>query len=177
MDQEIWKDVNGYEGIYKVSNLGNVRRNKTLKKNIDTKGYYYVNLSKNGKVKNYRVHQLVAKAFIENKNNFIEVNHIDGIKTNNLVSNLEWCDHKHNMKHAHDNNLISQEGVAKSVKCMNDKTKKSVLQIKNGIIVQTFESCAEATRKTGIHHIGLCANGLRKTAGGYEWKWQFYFNL
>ena len=170
--KEVWKEVVGYEDLYQVSNIGNVKRIKLLKPYIDRKGYYFVNLSKNGKVKCYRVHQLVAKAFIPNQNNYIEINHIDGIKTNNCVSNLEWCDHQYNMKHAHDNDLISQSGVIKSINAMISKTKKPVLQIKNGIVIREFESCASATRETGINHICCCANGLRKSAGGYTWKWK-----
>jgi hypothetical protein len=170
--KEVWKEVVGYEDLYQVSNIGNVKRTKLLKLNIDRKGYYFVNLSKNGKVKCCRVHQLVAKAFIPNPNNFIEINHVDGIKTNNNIDNLEWCDHQHNMKHAHDNNLIPREGVLKVINAMVSKRKKPVLQIKNGIVVREFESCASARRETGIINVSTCAKGLRKTAGGYVWKWK-----
>ena len=66
MEKEIWKDVVGYEGLYQVSNLGRIKRTFVLRQHIDRKGYYFVNLSKNGKVKCCRVHQLVGKSFIPN---------------------------------------------------------------------------------------------------------------
>lgn len=97
--EEIWKEIEGYEGEYEVSNLGNVRslnyrrsgKLKLLKQYTDKKGYEYVRLSKNGKGKIYKVHRLVAMAFIPNPDNLPIVNHIDECKNNNMVSNLEWC--------------------------------------------------------------------------------------
>lgn len=118
--QEIWKDVVGYEGIYQVSNFGNVKRiifrnNKThigferrLKPCKQTnKKYcsYTVTLSKNGICKQHRVHQLVAKAFIENNNNRISINHIDGNPLNNHYKNLEWCTQLENNIHAIETGL------------------------------------------------------------------------
>jgi len=109
---EIWKDIEGYENKYQVSNLGNVksletwagdryiRREKILKNNLCGNGYYYVCLSKNGKVKKYKVNRLVAQAFIPNIDNKPFTNHIDGNKLNNCVDNLEWCTQSENMKHA-----------------------------------------------------------------------------
>lgn len=119
--QEIWKDINGYEGLYQISNLGNVKsiqyfnhannkiypRNKLLKPLINEKGYFRVDLFKLGKTKRCRIHRLVAEAFIPNLNNFPEVNHIDGNKSNNRVDNLEWCTHKHNMKEAYRLGLVT----------------------------------------------------------------------
>ena len=109
---EIWKDIEGYENKYQVSNLGNVksletwtgdkyiRREKILKNMVYGNGYYYVCLSKNGKVKKYKVNRLVAQAFIPNPDNKPFTNHIDGDKLNNNVDNLEWCTQSENMKHA-----------------------------------------------------------------------------
>ena len=102
--QEIWKDVKGYEGLYQVSNLGQVKRlgndrqmrEKTLKGNKVKSGYMQVVLCKKGKSKPLYVHRLVAIAFIPNPNNHKEINHIDEIKTNNNFENLEWCNHKYN---------------------------------------------------------------------------------
>ena len=93
---EIWKDKKDYEGHYQVSNLGRVKSIKfgkeiILKQKIRG-GYYSVGLSKNGIVKTYYVHRLVAEAFIDNPNNYKEVNHKDECKSNNIVSNLEWCE-------------------------------------------------------------------------------------
>lgn len=95
---EIWKDVQGYEGLYQVSNLGNVKSTKrqgtcggSLKQRADKDGYMCVVLAKHNKMKNYFVHRLVATAFIDNVNLFPYVNHKDENKANNVVSNLEWC--------------------------------------------------------------------------------------
>lgn len=109
---EIWKSIQGYEGLYEVSNLGNVRgldrpfRNKqgiammkgrVLTPFYDSKqGYYKVKLCKDGKHKNFRIHRLVALAFLENPFNYTDVNHKDEDKTNNNVDNLEWCTRKYN---------------------------------------------------------------------------------
>ena len=170
--KEIWKKS---FGEYFVSNLGNVKRNgKQLKKAIDTKGYYYVNLSINGNVKQYRVHRLVALAFIENKNNYNEINHINGIKTDNRVDNLEWCNHKQNMEHARKHNLISKEGAKKSIKAMVLSTIKSVVQYDGSLVVKEYESISCASKKTNIKssHIVDVLKGRRKLAGGFFWKYK-----
>jgi len=123
--EEIWKDIVGYEGFYLVSNLGNVKSidryvkhnygdlsrriqkggNRNLIFNSDK--YYCVSLGKNGKSKTFTVHRLVAIAFLENPLNLAIVNHKDGIKTNNHYTNLEWCTTQQNTQHATENNLIS----------------------------------------------------------------------
>lgn len=104
---EIWRDVDGYENIYKVSNIGNIKslnykntkKEKLLKQCVDKGGYLRVTLSKNGKEKLKIVHRLIAKAFIPNPNNLPEVNHKDEDKTNNKINNLEWCDRLYNVNY------------------------------------------------------------------------------
>ena len=125
--QEIWKEIEGYEGLYEVSNLGRVRsldreqfqignggsyfkriyKGRILKFKIDYHGYYRVHLSVNGERKHYLVHRLVAEAFIPNPNNLPCVNHKDEDKTNNSVDNLEWCDVAYNNAY---NGLHSRRG-------------------------------------------------------------------
>jgi hypothetical protein len=119
---EIWKDVVGYEGIYEVSNYGRVKRLETLVKNkngyrlvkekilnIPSHIYQSVFLS-NGKVKQQYVHRLVANAFIPNPLNKEQVNHKDGNKLNNNLSNLEWVTKAENQIHAIENGLIDLFG-------------------------------------------------------------------
>ena len=108
---EEWKDIQGYEGRYQISNLGRIKslnrkdrlgRNvdgKILKQHTDTNGYKSVMLSKNNDKKRHRIHRLVAKMFIDNPLNLEEVNHIDGDKSNNSKDNLEWVNRKENELH------------------------------------------------------------------------------
>jgi hypothetical protein len=118
---ETWKSIDGYKGIYEVSNLGNVRsidrisyenkyprklHGKTLSAGLSGQGYYSVILYKNKSHISIRVHRLVAFAFLENKNGYAEVNHINGHKTDNRACNLEWCTREYNIKHAIKNGLF-----------------------------------------------------------------------
>lgn len=99
---EQWKDIQGYEGLYRISNYGDVYsliRNKVLNQMTTTYGYLQVNLHKDKKQKTIKVHRLVASAYIDNKDNKPEVNHIDTDRTNNTVSNLEWCTRQENTAH------------------------------------------------------------------------------
>lgn len=118
--KEVWKPIEGYEGLYEVSNLGRVKNlerripfgyglrtipERILKNNVNEFGYLYVRLYKDAKGKKHKIHRLVAQTFIENPENKKCVNHIDGNKQNNSVENLEWVTHSENMKHASDNKL------------------------------------------------------------------------
>jgi len=121
--EEIWKEVKNYEGIYEVSNIGNVRsldnyidnkhgsksfkKGRVLKKFISVKGYLQTSLSKKTIRFNTGIHRLVAIAFIENTDNKPQVNHIDGDKNNNNYYNLEWCTNSENQIHAVKNNLCN----------------------------------------------------------------------
>ncbi len=104
LENEIWKEVEGYEGIYQVSSLGRIKRKlesgeMLIKISDAAHGYKRVSLKQDGKLKTCSVHRLVAQAFIPNPNNLQEVNHKDEDKTNNKISNLEWCDRKYNMNY------------------------------------------------------------------------------
>ena len=110
--QEIWKDIEGYEGYYQVSDMGNVRSvdryvshthsNRLfcpgclIKTKITKKGYEFVNLTRNGKHRTFQVHRLVALAFIPNDKGLPEINHINCIRNDNRAENLEWCDRAYN---------------------------------------------------------------------------------
>lgn len=126
---EIWKDIDGYIGIYQVSNMGNVRslqreefkcaqgyrvrKGVELKLSQDQKGYLKVNLCKNGKGRSRRVHRLVAEAFIDNPMHLPEINHIDEDKKNNVVSNLEWCTSSYNKMYGNGN--VSRSKTLKEI--------------------------------------------------------------
>ena len=130
-NEEIWKDIEGYEGYYQVSNQGRIRSldrivehptngareiNGELRKlKIHQSGYYHLGLTKDGKTKYRLVHRMVAQAFIPNPETKPQVNHIDGVKKNNNVSNLEWATHKENTMHAVKNKLIKTKLSEKDV--------------------------------------------------------------
>jgi hypothetical protein len=122
--EEVWKDVKGFEGLYKVSNLGNVKRliservfaERLIGRTTDRYGYLKRVLSKDGKSSHITEHRLVAIAFIENPDNKATINHINGIKTDNRVENLEWNTIKENKQHAVETGITNQKGI-KHHKC------------------------------------------------------------
>lgn len=115
---ELWKDIEGYEGLYQISNLGRVKslpklrgrsisEEKILRNKINKRGYHQVCLCKDKNTRKYPyVHRLTANAFLEKLNDTFEVNHIDGDKNNNCVKNLEWSSHKSNIIHGWNNGLM-----------------------------------------------------------------------
>lgn len=163
MSIEIWKDIKGYEGLYQVSNFGNVRRYKTGKQKMVYKqhGYYNITLFKNGEDKHFRVSRLVAIAFLHNPDNLPEVNHKDENKLNNNVENLEFCTRKYNVNYGTG---VQRRAKARSIPVVQ-KTKE-----KN--IIKKYHSLVQASKETGICHscIWKCVNGKRKSAGGYLWE-------
>lgn len=167
--KEIWKDVVGYEGLYQVSNLGRVKslnynrtgKEKIMKCGYDKDGYIRVLLTNNKKERIMKkVHRLVAQAFIPNPYNLPMVNHKDENPSNNIVSNLEWCDAKYNNNYG--NSVI--------------KRSKQILQIDitTNIIINIFPSMMEIQRKLNIptSHICSCCKGRYKTSGGYKWSYK-----
>ena len=159
---EIWKDIEGYEGLYQVSNEGRVRsfhrnREKILKSSDNGTGYLMVGLSLDKKYKKCLIHRLVAKAFIPNPNNLLEVNHKDECKTNNSVENLEWCSSKYN------NNYGSR----------TEKTSKKVYQYTfSGTLVKIWSSAAECGRNGyNLGHVASCCRGKEKKHKGFKWSY------
>ena len=105
MNKEEWKDIDGYDGVYQVSNCGRTRsfkwnKYRILKKTCDTKGYIINGFYLSGKRKIFRVHRLVGMSFIPNPKNYETINHLNLNKADNRVENLEWCSHMQNVQHA-----------------------------------------------------------------------------
>jgi len=190
MEIEVYRDIEGYEGLYQVSNLGNVKslnygrtgKEKLLKLYKGNNGYLYITLYKNKKQKLSLVHRLVALTFIPNPNNLKEINHKDENPLNNMVENLEWCDRKYNNTYGNrikksiqtsiENNSYNKGIEIRRIN--NSLREKPIIQYtKNMIEVCRFKSTKEAERKTGIPHSNICycLKGKRNIAGGYIWKY------
>lgn len=156
-----WRDIFGYEGRYQVSNDGRVRnsRGRILKPNIKSPRYHTVRLYSGGRYdfEDRLIHQLVAETFLEHEPG-CEVNHIDGNRYNNDVSNLEWVSHQENMKHAVRLNLVDTSKACtahrKPITCSNGKV---------------YSSIREASKELGILEscISACLHGRYRTSGGY----------
>lgn len=182
MEQEIWRDVPKYEGIYQVSNLGRVKRvahiridrngvrfqikERIMRTSLNRKGYCMVALSKNGGKRFVQIHRLVALVFIPNLENKEQVNHIYGDKTDNRVENLEWVTNFENMRHS-----IDVLGVDR-----HKTVREKVICVETG---EVFESQSAASQRySGKLSSGCrCSNGLRValknpslTYKGYHWR-------
>lgn len=165
---ETWKDIKGYEGLYQVSNCGNVfGKRKEIKQFKDKGGYLKVTLTDGNKLKSFGVHRLVAQAFIPNPDNLPQVNHKDENKENNCVDNLEWCTAKYNSNYGTRNRRKSQSMI-------NGKKAKTVYQYSiDGQFIREWPSLSEIQRQLGFFESNICkcTLGQRKTAYGYIWKY------
>ena len=158
-EKEIWKDIEGFEGMYQVSNMGNVKslnynhtgKEKILKGRDTGIGYLQLHLCKDGKIKNYFVHQLVATAFCENQEGYTEVNHINEDKSDNRADNLEWCSRQYNVEYSKAKAIIGINKISR--------------------LILEFPSAREAERQTGIASSNICAclKGRLKSTGGFYW--------
>lgn len=177
---EVWKDIEGYNGKYQVSNYGNVRsfskwkNGRLLKFGTNSHGYYTVNLVKDGRksVKIVSVHRLVAMAFIENPGMVREVNHIDGDKKNNRVDNLEWVDRYENIRHAVRTGLIPYKRGAE-----NCRARAVIQKDKDGNVVREWGCIADICRELGYVANGIICCCRKKpkyhTAYGYIWEYKY----
>lgn len=149
--QEIYKWVNGYESLYQISNYGNVKsfiiypNGKLLKPCLDSKNYLYVVFYKDKKGKTQRIHRLIALAFLPKVEGKEIINHIDGDRVNNAITNLEWCTHKENMVHAVATGLKKPSELQKEV--TRQRSKKKCMDITTGIIYDSLKEACEATNE------------------------------
>lgn len=187
MEIEVWKPIEGYEGIYEVSSFGRVRsldrivdfgnenysrqmlcKGKIMKGSISRNGYIYVSLClPNEKARAY-IHRLVAKAFISNPNGYNVVNHKDENKKNNNVLNLEWCTTKYNLNYG--------TGVerARLKRLNNEKLSKKIAQYTlDGKLVGIYPSLHEIQRSLGYIRCNVrqCCEGNRKQSYGFKWEY------
>lgn len=184
---ENWRDINGFEGHYQISDMGNVKsvgriiaHSRLNKKKIPEKilspgnrnGYQYVHLVKNRIIQTVKVHRLVALHFLPEDPTRLIVNHKDGNKINNQLNNLEWCTHRENLTHA------LTTGLRRRSKPNPDHVKKiskPMLQISHldNTIVAKHKSMAQAARDTkiSISSICQCAKGRIEQAGGFIWRY------
>lgn len=191
---EEWKDINGYEGIYQVSNLGEVRglnrkdslgrdvRSKILKSSYDRDGYQVISLRKDNKKSTLKIHRLVADAFIPNPHAYPQVNHKDENKENNYVSNLEWCTAKYNSnygnrtKNSIANNNYKSESRRRALSRTHESNKKPIYGFKGDRIIW-FPSVLNAIKfmnnLTGknVTNISNTLSGKNHTCFGWNFKY------
>jgi len=182
--EEQWKDVIGFEGLYKVSSLGRIKSidryihykkgerhiaSKIIKSFINKQGYFCIILTRNQAHIDKRVNRVVAMAFIPNPSNLPQVNHKDENKLNNMVSNLEWVTCKQNANYGNRNKTLSKKMRNNAI------TSMPVIQYSKSFIkINEFPSINEAGRKTNtrIGSISRCCNYKIKTANSFIWKFK-----
>ena len=178
---EIWKDIKGFESLYQASNTGLIKRkqgyqckkDRILKQVNNGFNYMSVSLSEGSTVKRFYVHRLIAETFLENNQNKEEVNHIDGDRQNNELSNLEWVTRSEN--HYHRYKVLKQRGVNfGKTGDKNWRSKPVICFDKEGNFIKRYAGVMEAMRQTGIHEANIrgAIHGRSKSSGGYIWNYE-----
>lgn len=187
LPNEVWKDIKSYEGLYQISNYGRVKSLERLQKiknrygsaytrPIKTKilsiyrnnrGYCMIQLYNESNYKHFLIHRLVAIHFLENSNNYPEVDHDDENKNNNRVTNLVWCDRLYN----NTRGVQNKEGRRNSSKFRMKSVNQYSLK---GKLLNSFDGLRIAEEETGINNRDICAccKGRVQTAGGYIWRYK-----
>jgi hypothetical protein len=179
---ETWRDITGFEGRYQVSTCGNVRslfsadshRIGRIRKPNMCVGYHRMGLRLNGKMRHLKVHRLVAVAFIPNPMNKPFVNHINGIRTDNRVENLEWCTHAENIEHAWRTGLAKPHHSPNSGKFKKGHAAKPVVALDDsGNVVARYNSGRDADKALGLSRGQVCRalKGRRNHTGGFQFKY------
>lgn len=183
--QEAWKDIEGYEGFYQVSNFGRVKslarttpRNYTIPERIKSNdkhpfGYPIVDLYKNNVRRKFRIHRLVAVAFMPNPENKREVNHIDNDPTNCRVDNLEWATPSENCKHSYKTGFSYMKVLNKRKGAEMYNARPVIQMDMNEVQIKIWSCISDAARFVGGATGDICAaiNGRQKSSKGYKWKY------
>lgn len=178
---EVWKDIDGYEGLYQVSNLGNVKslkyggskHEKVLTPKVNNCGRLWVELFNCGRKKQFLIHRLVANAFIPNPESFPQINHIDENPKNNCVDNLEWCTGSYNIRYYRERHPC----VARDRKSTGRYKRKlgiSIIQFDmDGNAIKTWDDARTISIEKGFSQwsITQCCDGKRHTAYGFKWQY------
>lgn len=181
-EEEIWKDVKGYEGLYQISNYGRVKNKKTdyiLKPALGSWGYEFVQLCDKGRETSKCIHRMVAESFLDNPDNLPQVNHIDGNKRNNHIDNLEWVSCSQNIKHAFNTGLKKKKMGKENPlygRCGIESTRHREVNKYDleGNFIESYISIREASKKNNINasNISSVCSGRKKMAGNYIWKYK-----
>lgn len=183
---ETWKDIEGFENLYQISSNGKIKSlnyrhtgKERIIKPYYRKNYHIIRLYKEGKMKRFLVHRLVAMAFIPNPNNYPCVNHKDENPSNNYIENLEWCTYQYNLNYGTRNERASKtkkdkkqtkEQIEKRAKAHQ----KSIVQLdKNNNFIIEWQSATQASNELNIDSSSItkCCKNKLKTCGGYIWRY------
>lgn len=190
---EIWKPLVGFETLYEVSNHGNVKsldrvtivkyadgrvmhkryKGRSIKTPLLNVGYAHFRAWLNGVGYQITVHRAVAQAFVKNEHNKPDVNHINGIKSDNLYSNLEWCTHQENMIHANKTGL-RKPGNLDKIGSLSPNAKVVLQFTKSGEFVKRWLCAVDVKNELGFsaQNISTCALGKVKSASGFVWEYE-----